>query len=334
MADIVSSKPVKRNEPSEQKHPILDKWGLPAPTVEDIFPLMPAETELIAATKDIYSRSEIQEALKGYISLDLSRFNENAVEIMHLGPDEGRMKIRLVHQSPPVLTIENFMTAQECLDIKRLATTSTPNVAGDAPVQVDSATFSPMAQSKRTSTSWFCYYHTVPVLLAKVKHMLGINVPHMEEPQIVRYQPGQEFSWHYDQVPEQPQLQRNGGQRLATLLVYLNTVETGGGTVFRDLKQPHNKDGPLTVQPVRGSALLFFPATADGRPDDRTLHKGSPIPKCNYNEDDDSKNKWIAQVWIHERPYTAAIPPNNRQEDAHPMVLEACRAQGYTSITE
>ena len=42
------------------------------------------------------------------------------------------------------------------------------------------------------------------------------------------------FSWHYDAVP--PTMLVNGGQRVCTLLVYLNDVPEGGRTAFRDLR--------------------------------------------------------------------------------------------------
>jgi hypothetical protein len=48
-------------------------------------------------------------------------------------------------------------------------------------------------------------------------------------------------------------MQENGGQRLATLIVYLNTVSQGGATAFKDLN--------MKVSPEKGKALLFFPAT-------------------------------------------------------------------------
>lgn len=53
----------------------------------------------------------------------------------------------------------------------------------------------------------------------------------------------------------------NGFQRRATLLVYLNDVAAGGATRFDHLG--------FAVQPRKGSALLFFPAFADGSPDAR-----------------------------------------------------------------
>merc|ERR1712071_99804 len=203
-------------------------------------------------------------------------------------------------------------------------------------LEVQSATFSPLAQSKRTSTTWFCHYNQVPALLTKVKHLLSfhsrstLDVKQMEEPQVVRYRTGEEFSWHYDEIPShQLRKEVSGGQRIATLLVYLNTVKPsrGGGTVFRDLVQPGGsydsisikEDERLTMRPKTGSALLFFPAKADGTPDDRTLHKGEIMKMSSHSYEDE---KMIAQIWIHESEYFPQVPPGNTHEAAMDSILK------------
>ena len=146
---------------------------------------------------------------------------------------------------------------------------------------------------------------------------------------------GEEFSWHYDEIPS-TQLS-NGGQRLATLLVYLNNLGNGrgGGTVFRDLKPPiingncektkpwkgnsqNNKDH-LTIQPTTGNALLFFPSYKNGTPDIRTLHKGEVA----------LDTKMIAQLWIHERNYRASVPEGNLQINAVGGVKEEAERLGF-----
>jgi prolyl 4-hydroxylase len=306
---------------SQSNRTSIDRWGLPLPTLDDIFPPMSQDTELIPVDPGRkYSLVDIEKSLESHIQLDLSQFDADGVEIAPPSTGRSPMKLHLVHQSPPVLVIENFFTRQECQQVIDIAKApSAGHTRSGVPMEVQSATFSPLAQSQRTSTSWFCYYSQLPTLLAKTRHILGIPLPQLEEPQIVRYRAGEEFTWHYDEVPRSQM--NNGGQRLATLLVYLNTVENGGETVFRDLKQcvDESCQEQLSVQPVEGHALLFFPAYRDGRPDDRTLHKGGMA----------ASEKWIVQMWIHERAYEAVVPPSNSQIDALPGVEKVSVALGY-----
>jgi prolyl 4-hydroxylase len=216
LSEVVKVNPPAKSSSSSSEAP-LDKWGLPIPTTDDIFPPMPPGTELVPVKlgEESTSLSDIMDVLKDHIELSkLSvRFDELGTEREVKTASSGRppMKLGLLHRSPPVLAIENFFTPNECEEVKRVALA----VDDKGPVQVQSATFSALAQSKRTSTSWFCYYSQVPTLLVKAQHVLGLVMGHMEEPQIVRYKVGEEFSWHYDEVPRN-QL-KNGGQRIATL---------------------------------------------------------------------------------------------------------------------
>jgi prolyl 4-hydroxylase len=422
----------KQQQPSSSSNnadvvvPLLDKWGLPPPTMEDIFPRMPPGTELIAARSRrrssldknndqedssssaayySYTLEEIQAALHNCLPLPgLSTFfdnesceqkpstyyihdDDNDNERDDDNDDDGRrdysklpMKLHLVHESPPVLVIDNFLSKRECMEIEQLAM-PTVEVASNSSsskqqkvVEVGSALFSegssyspyPTASqlTKRTSTSWFCEYRAVPQLLAAAQYVLGLNIQNMEEPQIVRYQTGQEFTWHYDQVPDA--LLANGGQRMATLLVYLNTVQQGGGggTVFRDLKKKkrpsadddnniaaededeneNENNNMLTVQPVQGRACIFFPATfanytgisnngttttrVAAVPDDRTLHKGQVVT----NNDEEKR---IVQIWIHQDPYRATLPSTlNRQDDAIPAIQQLARQRQWDKLKQ
>ena len=76
----------------------------------------------------------------------------------------------------------------------------------------------------------------------------------------------------------------NGGQRVVTVLVYLN-VDIGGATAFPALN--------LQVQPRRGMALVFFPATVDGLLDRMALHAALPALEMKY----------VSQVWIRQSTY-------------------------------
>lgn len=227
--------------------------------------------------------------------------------------------------SLPVLAVDNFFTKEECQYCLDLVQSSSDGNNDDA-VEVRSATFSSsLAQSKRTSTTWYVKYRAVTTFLAKLTGLLSnISLDQCEEAQIVRYRTGEEFSWHYDEVPSS-QLE-NGGQRIATALVYLNDVDDGGGTVFRDLLTgtTDRRQQQLSMQPRQGSLLLFFPAFADGLPDERTLHKGEKVA---------SGTKMIAQMWIHQRQYLPVLPKGNSHEDAREAIQAKKLVLGLTAIT-
>lgn len=336
------SKPSSSSNSNDEKEPEvqLDRFGFPIRTAENFFPDLPPDIEILGyeyGDGATHSKlNDIRKAMEKHIPLNYNIFDESAVE-KKIGTEEEDddgdsedplniqqpWKLKLLHKSPPVLEIQNFFTPLECHEYRSISDEEfQPTSAGsgsnsesgwesESPLRVNSATFSTLAQSKRTSTTWFCHFSQVPTLLAKAKRLLN-NLPlkQMEEAQIVRYRTGEEFSWHYDEIPK-AQLE-NGGQRIATLLVYLNTNSKGGGTVFRDLKDSTTGE-ELTMRPKEGSALLFFPAFADGTPDDRTLHKGEVAVE----------NKMIAQMWIHEREYTPVVPNGNTHEAA----IEAIRAK-------
>jgi prolyl 4-hydroxylase len=318
----------------------LDKWGLPPPTDEDIFPLMSKDTELIPIDPAMnYTISNIQQHLHDFFPNNIN-WNHMSLSTMpataplsvsisdQVRSESKEMKLRLVHVSPPVLMIEHFLTEQECFDVQHIVTDSNDSTNDDV-VRVASKTISQYAISKRTSTSWFCSYKSIPTVLSKLQHILSIDdLSTCEEPQIVQYSIGQEFTWHYDEIPIS-QASNNGGQRIATILIYLNTIpqQNGGSTTFRDLTVGHHTKTLLSVQPIQGSVLIFFPSNRDGKPDDRTLHRSIPIVGNERGNKDISK--WILQIWVHERSYTAVLPSNNRIDDAYSDIDAASRRLGY-----
>eukprot|EP00571_Detonula_confervacea_P001433 CAMPEP_0172323428 /NCGR_PEP_ID=MMETSP1058-20130122/48720_1 /TAXON_ID=83371 /ORGANISM="Detonula confervacea, Strain CCMP 353" /LENGTH=435 /DNA_ID=CAMNT_0013039421 /DNA_START=1 /DNA_END=1308 /DNA_ORIENTATION=- len=334
----------------QQELPKLDRFGLPlVPTEDTIFPPLDSDISRIPvdyndgdATDQNFNREEVADAIKNHLGVNLDVFDTSGYSIHKEEQNNGESSsskwlLKLLHQDPPVFQIDNFFTAEECESYKTMVGPNENNSEPPKAVQMNSPTFSSLSISRRTSTTWFCRYEGVPTLLSKAQQLLNVDLSQMEEPQIVRYRTGEEFSWHYDEIPS-TQLS-NGGQRLATLLVYLNDLEEdrGGGTVFRDLTPPiinsGNNNGKskrnkgsaksntkqLTVRPKTGTALLFFPSYKDGTPDIRTLHKGEVA----------LDTKMIAQLWIHERDYQAGVPEGNIQTDAMEGVEQEAKRLGF-----
>lgn len=125
---------------------------------------------------------------------------------------------------------------------------------------------------------------------ACIAAVTGIAADRGEGLQILNYKPGGEYQPHYDyfnpQRPGEARQLRVGGQRVATLVIYLNSPTAGGATAFPKLG--------LEVAPVKGNAVYFSYRKSDGSLDVRTLHAGLPV---------EEGEKWIATKWLRERPY-------------------------------
>merc|ERR1712072_1575974 len=120
----------------------------------------------------------------------------------------------------------------------------------------------------RTSSTCYLAREDLPTICTKVCALTGCPVEHLELPQVGRYRGGEFYKAHYDAFdtssPDGRRFAQNGGQRVATVLVYLNDVARGGCTSFSKLG--------LSIQPKKGTALVFFPASLDGMLDQHYLH--------------------------------------------------------------
>ena len=109
-----------------------------------------------------------------------------------------------------------------------------------------------------------------------------------------RYKQGQFYRPHYDAIDPHTELGaefvKNGGNRVITVLIYLNDVSTGGCTFFEHLG--------LRVAPKRGKAVVFFPAFTNGDIDPRALH-------C---AEDAVDEKWVSQIWIRQTARVTGRP--------------------------
>ena len=129
------------------------------------------------------------------------------------------------------------------------------------------------------------------LLLELINHRLaevaGLPAENGEGLGVLHYAPGERYAPHVDYIPETPANARHlaeRGQRIRTVLVYLNGDFEGGATEFPRLD--------LKFKPAKGSALVFDSVTADGSVDPMTLHTGAPPT---------SGEKWIISKWFRTR---------------------------------
>ena len=122
-------------------------------------------------------------------------------------------------------------------------------------------------------------------LEARMARLMNWPVENGEGIQILRYRPGAEYKPHYDYFdpaqPGTPTILKRGGQRVASLVCYLNTPKSGGATVFPDVA--------LDVAAVKGNAVFF--SYDKPHPTTKSLHGGAPVVEG---------EKWVATKWVRE----------------------------------
>lgn len=102
---------------------------------------------------------------------------------------------------------------------------------------------------------------------------------------LLRYETGQEYKAHSDYFPP-GKLSNGEGNRYATVIVYLQTPEEGGDTVFPNVN--------VNVKAIAGNALLFYDLNTTWQGDTNSLHAGQPVIKG---------TKWAMTKWIREKKH-------------------------------
>ncbi len=187
---------------------------------------------------------------------------------------------------PRVLVLGGFLSDAECDGVVAL---SGPRMARSE--TVDNRTGGSEVNGARTSRGMF-FQRGETDLIDRIERRIAafLNWPieNGEGMQVLHYTPGAEYKPHYDYFdpvhPGSAAILTRGGQRVGTLLMYLNTPAKGGGTTFPDVG--------LEVAPIKGNAVYF----SYDRPhvDTKSLHGGAPVLEG---------EKWVATKWLREREF-------------------------------
>ncbi len=186
-------------------------------------------------------------------------------------------------REPRVIVFGDLLSHAEC---DELVTLAQARLARSETVQV--STGASEVNISRTSEGMF-FGRGENALCARVEAriaaLLNWPVENGEGLQILRYRPGAEYKPHYDYFdpaqPGTPAILKRGGQRVASLVMYLSAPLRGGATVFPDVN--------LEVSPIKGNAVFFSYDRA--HPATRTLHGGAPVLEG---------EKWVATKWLRQ----------------------------------
>jgi prolyl 4-hydroxylase len=196
------------------------------------------------------------------------------------------VNVLLAMAQPRIVVFGNLLSPEEC---DTLIADAAPRMARS--LTVATKTGGEEINDDRTSDGMFFQRGQSPLIQRieeRIARLLNWPIENGEGLQVLHYRPGAEYKPHYDYFdpaePGTPTIVQRGGQRVGTLVMYLNTPEKGGGTTFPDVH--------LEVAPQRGNAVFF--SYERPHPSTRTLHGGAPVI---------AGEKWIATKWLREREF-------------------------------
>jgi prolyl 4-hydroxylase len=145
---------------------------------------------------------------------------------------------------------------------------------------------------RKSKTTWL--YKDDPVIYNIIKRLCeqnGHQIENAEPLQVVKYDPGGFYNDHHDACCDNDSkctdFIKNGGQRVLTILIYLNDDFEGGATKFSTI----GKD----IKPSKYGGVIFRPlADNSDQCHPLALHKGTPVT---------SGTKYICNLWIRQGEY-------------------------------
>ncbi len=218
--------------------------------------------------------------------IEVSEFFPNALK----SSDFGLHPISLNCEWPRVLHVLNVLTPSEC---ERLIQESFHKLTPSTVLSNNQTDNFNAKHGSRTSYGTFFHrssFEWIKVIDNRLSEIFAFPLTHGESLQILNYKIGAEYKPHYDYFDPETEGGKaaigRAGNRVATIVMYLNDCSKGGGTVFPKLN--------LQIMPIQGSAVYFEYPEGAVSAKELTLHGGTPVL---------AGEKWIATKWVRARPW-------------------------------
>jgi len=190
-----------------------------------------------------------------------------------------------VNDEPVIYVFEDFLRANEMAELIAAAQFNLQRAV------VSDAKIGKVSLSRTGQNCWVRHRQTAVIggLCDRVSALVGLPLTQAESLQVIHYAETQEYKPHFDawdaSTDRGKRCMERGGQRLVTCLLYLNEVESGGGTCFPKLD--------MEVRAVQGRMVLFHNCQAGTNlRHPASLHGGLPV---------EAGEKWACNLWFRER---------------------------------
>lgn len=220
--------------------------------------------------------------IKKYIVPEPLSINKRTIDV---GDKEVSILMHMKH--PNIFLIDNLLSDIECDQIISLAK---DNLEPSMVYNGTKSTFNKRRTSRTVSLDPQKHQddekNIINIIDNRLHKLILWPKDKADKIQVNKYAVNEEYKSHHDYFPTE----KNGTNRVATIIVYLNEPEKGGETLFSDIN--------LSIVPRKGMAVLFtydrpYPTTL-------TAHSGCPVLKG---------EKWILTKFI--RNICGSIELNN-----------------------
>ena len=147
---------------------------------------------------------------------------------------------------------------------------------------------------RKSETAWLSKNDSViKTIYKRFSTYYKFNIDNAEDFQVVKYEPGGFYNEHHDSCCDDTDhcrdFARQSGQRVLTILIYLNDEFEGGHTSFPNLG--------LNLKADKYGGIVFYPLELGGnRCHPNSLHKGTPVT---------SGTKYICNIWVREKKWVS-----------------------------
>lgn len=194
---------------------------------------------------------------------------------------DREIKVLSKIDKPFILHLENVLSFGECDQLIEMSRDRLkPSTV------IDPKTGEEKAATGRTSKGMSFYLREnqfIKKIENRISELTEFPIENGEGLQVLNYGIGEEYKSHFDYFPPGKVDPEKGGQRVATLLIYLNDVQAGGETVFPRVG--------VSIVPKKGSAVYFHYGNSKSEVDRMSLHSSVPVTEG---------EKWVATKWIRQ----------------------------------
>jgi len=203
----------------------------------------------------------------------------------------------VLHESTPrVLYTRHFLTDEECESVVNMSLPyfQRSQVAAYDKGQQGATKLNIVDNARTSSGTWISRLNmnfVIRKFTKRISHWSQLAPDHGEDIQVLEYKIGQEYKPHVDYFDPKyyEHFLQNGGQRIASVLCFLNDVPAGGETIFPYVN--------LKVKPKKGAAILWYNAFPNGTLDATSAHGGAPVMEG---------VKYVAIQWMRQYRRTSS----------------------------